>query len=149
MAISHPDEMHRIAKSSGWHRVQLKLCHPKDLGKLRMSPGWHSTLTISHPGEILPKAKSSGRFREQVSFICHPDDLLHRQCVNWLMLIVLELARTLDLPHYGPFVREYARNAALWDWYCFVVRLNKLLMNQSRRRWVQRLRHSCDVTVIL
>ena len=123
MAISHPDEMHRIAKLSGWHRVQLKLCHPKDLGKLRMSPGWHSTLTISHPGEILPKAKSSGRFREQVSFICHPDDLLHRQCVNWLMLIVLELARTLDLhitgPLWGntPVMRLFETDTALsLDW---------------------------------
>ena len=32
-------------------------------------------------------------------------------------------------PHF-PFVRESIRNAALWDLYCFVVRLNKLLINQ-------------------
>ena len=51
-------------------------------------------------------------------------------------------------PHYGPFVRESTRNAALWDWYCFVVGLNKLLINQSNRRRVQKLWHSCDVTVI-
>ena len=51
-------------------------------------------------------------------------------------------------PHYGPLVRESTRNAALWDWCCFVVRLYKLLINQSNRRWVQKLQHSCDVTVM-
>ena len=172
---SHPDEIWPGAVSSGWHRVQLTLCHPDDLRKLWMSSRWHNTLTISqpdeilpiansyrwlrlqislchpdnmghliisHPDEVLPIAKSSGRLREQLSFICHPDDLLHRQWVYWLIYIVLGLAGTLD-PDYGPFVRE-----SLWDWHCFVVRLKKMLINQSRRRWVQKLWLSCDVTVI-
>ena len=51
-------------------------------------------------------------------------------------------------PYCRPFVRESTRNAALWDWYCFFVRLNKLLINQSNRRWVQKLQHSRDVTVM-
>ena len=51
-------------------------------------------------------------------------------------------------PHYGPFVRESIRNVTLWDWYCFVLRLDKLLINQSNRRWVQKLQHSYDVTVM-
>ena len=51
-------------------------------------------------------------------------------------------------PHYGPFVSESIRTAVLWDWYCFVLRLEKLLINQSNRRWVQKLQHSYDVTVM-
>ena len=172
---SHPDDIWPGAVSSGWHRVQLTLCHPDDLRKLWMSSGWHNTLTISqpdeilpitkssrwlrlqislchpdnighliisHPDEVLPIAKSSGRLREQLSFICHPEDLLHRQWVYWLIYMVLGLAGTLD-PDYGPFVRK-----SLWDWHCFVVRLKKMLINQSRRRWVQKLWRSRDVTVI-
>ena len=98
-------------------------CHPDDLGKLRMSSGWHSTLSISHPDEILPIAKSSRRLREQLSFICHPDDLLHRQWVYWLMHMILGLARTLDLhitgPLWGnqPVMRLFEADTALsWDW---------------------------------
>ena len=34
-------------------------------------------------------------------------------------------------PHCRPFVRESTRHAALWYWYCFVVRLDKLLHDQS------------------
>ena len=114
-----------------------------------MSSGWHSTLTISHPDEILPIAKSSGRLREQLPFICHPDDLLHKQWVYWLIHAYDIGTRSHPKPpHYGPFVRESTRNAALWDWYCFVVRLNTLLINQSNRRWVQKLRYSSDVTVM-
>ena len=132
-----------------------ELSHPDDrglnlrhvIGKLRMSSGWYSTLTKSRPDEILPRAKSSGRLGEQLSFICHPDDLLHRQWVYWLMHAYAIGTRAQPRsPHYGPFVRESNPNAALWDWYCFVVRLNNLLINQSNRQWVQKLRHSCDVT---
>ena len=83
--LSQPDEIRPGAISSGLHRVQLTSCHPDYFGKLRMSSGWHSTLTKSHPDEILLRAKSSGRLWEQLFFICHPDDLLHRQCVYWLM----------------------------------------------------------------
>ena len=136
-----------IANSSGWHRGWNTLCHPDDLKKLRMSSGWHSTLAISHPDEILPRAKSSGRLREQLSSICHPDDLLHRQWVYRLMHAYSIGTRALPRsPHYGPFVRESNPNAAIWDWYCFVVRLNNLLINKSNHQWVQKLRHSCDVT---
>ena len=127
-------------KSSGWDTVNRTTF-------LHMSSGWRSTLVISHPDEILPMAMSSGRLGEQLSFICHPDDLLHRQWVYWLMHMILVLTRTQDL-HITGSLWESTRNTALWDWYCFVVRLNKLLINQSRRRWVQKLWHSCDVTVM-
>ena len=101
-----------------------------------MSSGWHSALVTSHPDEILPIAKSSGWLREPLSTICHPGDLLHRQWAYQLMHLILALARTL-YPHCGPFVRESTRNAALWDWYCFVVRTSCWSINQSRRRWAQ------------
>ena len=147
VSLSHPDEIRPGAISSGWHRVQLTSCHSGDFGKLRMSSGWHSTLTKSHPDEILPSAKSSGRLREQFSFICHPHDLLYWQWVYRLTHAYAFGTRAHPRsPHYGPFVRESNPNAALWDWYCFVLRLNNLLINQSNRQWVQNLRHSCDVT---
>ena len=138
LVTSHPDQILSIAKSSGWLKVQISLWHPHDIGHL----------VISHPDEILPIDKSYGRPKEQLSFTCHPDDLLHRQWIYWLMHMTLGVARILDLHITGPFVRESTRNAALCDWYCFVVRLNKMLINQSRRRWVQKLWHSCDVTVM-
>ena len=145
--LSHPDEIQLGAISSGWHRVQLTSCHPGEFGKLRMSSDDIVHWPKCHPDEILPRAKSSGRLREQLSFICHPDDLLYRQWVYRLMHAYSIGTRALPRsPHYGPFVRESNPNAAIWDWYCFVVRLNNLLINQSNRQWVQKLRHSCDVT---
>ena len=102
LIVSHLDEIRPGAISSGWHKVQLTLCHPDDLRKLCMSSGWHNTLTISQPDEILPIAKSSGRLREQLSFICHPYDLLQRQWVYWLMYMILGLAGTLDRHITGP-----------------------------------------------
>ena len=78
---------------------------------------------ISHPDETLPIAKSSRRLREQLSFICHPDDLLHWQWVYWLMHMILGLARTLDLhitgPLWGnpPIMRLFDTDAGLsLDW---------------------------------
>ena len=139
--LSHPDEK--------WPS------HPDDIGLnlrhvIRATSGGfvrHSTLIKSHPDEILPIAKSSGRLREQLSFICYPYDLLHRQWVRWLThAYAIGTRAHLRSPRYGPFVRESNTNTALWDWYCFVVRLNNLLINQSNRQWVQKLRHSCDVT---
>ena len=135
--LSHPDDIgfnlrHVIRATSGSF-----VCHPDDIVH------WPK----SHPDEVLPRAKSSGRLREQLSFICHPDDLLHRQWVYRLRHAYSIGTRALPRsPHYGPFVRESNPNAAIWDWYCFVVRLNNLLINQSNHQWVQKLRHSCDVT---
>ena len=100
-----------------------------------MSSGWHRTLTISHPDEILPIAVIRMAYctgNESITY--HAYDIGTRSYPR--------------SSHYGPFVRESTRNAALWDWYCFVVRLNKLLINQSNRRWVQKLQHSCDVTAM-
>ena len=57
---------------------------------------------------------------------------MHRQWVYWLMHAYdIGTRSQTRSPHYGPFVRESTRNTALWDWYCLVVRLNKLLINQS------------------
>ena len=152
LVISHPDEIRPGTISSGWHMVQLTLCHPGDLGKLlRVSSGWHSTLTISLPDEILPIAKSFGWLRVQIS-LCHLDDIGHLVIIH--PDAILPIAYDIGTrshprsPHYGRFVGESTRYAALWDWYCFVVRLNKLLINQSIRQWVQKLWLSCDVTVM-
>ena len=68
------------------------------------------------------------------------------ESIDSCMHMLLGLVRTLD--HITVPVRESTRNATLWDWYCFVVRLNKLLINQSNRLWVQKLRHSCYVTLM-
>ena len=61
--------------------------------------------------------------------------------LGWLTALVMSLlTHAYDIrarshpgsPHYGPFAREFTRIAALKYWYCFVVRLNKLLIHQSR-----------------
>ena len=100
-------------------------------------------------------SNSFGRLRLKLPF-CHPDD---SGCCyvssGWLTALAMSpLTHAYDIktrsylgsPHYRPFVKESTCNAAFW--YCFVVRLNKLLNKQSWHRWVQTPWRSSDVTVM-
>ena len=124
-------------------RYDQELSHPDDIGfNLRHVIRATSGSFVCHPDDIVhwPKVIRM-RYCQELS---HPDDLGNNfpsyvirmtYCTGneyWLThAYAIGTRAHPGSPHYGPFVMESNPNAALWDWYCFVVRLNNLLINQS------------------
>ena len=69
LAISHPDEILPISKSSGWlsysqYLIRMTyrrcICHSDDLPGVGISSGWVTAISLCHPDDILFHFMSSG-----------------------------------------------------------------------------------------